>query len=541
MRTLTYSNNAQSTLASSLIAEETELQLPPGEGDRFPDISDEDQQWFPLTLISSDGQTYEIVRATSRDGDLITIERGQENTPNAQSFAVDDVVSLRMTKAAFDQFNKDGDLTGLLVNGLNLATQTNLALNPINLTLAGVNGPTDGMIVRFKPTIAQGETVSVVRISLNESEPATLSQPYQEGATWNEGDLRTDLVHTIQYSEDAGQWFLISPRTKVSNASQLSAGLVQIMLTSDAIYDPDSNPDSITGAANVPDRRSVSRIIRDFFDAGVNDRIPIQWRFFGGGTTDEVVSSSLGTTFLGGSNYNYKTFSVIPGGYLQCKRGNPVIRATEKITISGEVYMGESYTSYPELFVGPAAGPEPVGATGVLPEYLPIQQGRMRFTNDGDALNASVFSGAIQQGIPFGAFHGGHGRGHVRFNQADGHVFGRGSLILIAADIELTASAEFYMATRGTNDNPETKISGQGTKDANVSQAGGGMLILASNTLSIHADVQIAAMGPSVAPYNYGQYNRVTGFGLTTSEFGGASPGQIWHINLMTGEIKLLF
>lgn len=89
-------NNAISKLAVGLATNDITLTLTAGDGARFPSLAAGD--WFPLTLIKSDG-TYEIVKATARNNDSLTIVRGQEAT-TASIFNIGDRVELRLTAAA---------------------------------------------------------------------------------------------------------------------------------------------------------------------------------------------------------------------------------------------------------------------------------------------------------------------------------------------------------------------------------------------------------------------------------------------------------
>lgn len=67
-------------LVSAITSTDTELKLPMGDGTKFPMTSDDH---FYLTL--KNGGTREVVKVVARRGDVLTVERGQDNT-NAQSF-----------------------------------------------------------------------------------------------------------------------------------------------------------------------------------------------------------------------------------------------------------------------------------------------------------------------------------------------------------------------------------------------------------------------------------------------------------------------
>lgn len=78
------SNNAVSRLASNITNTETSISLTPGSGALFPTLSA--GEWFPVTIVKADG-TLEIVKATARSTDVLTVVRAQENTTAMASTA----------------------------------------------------------------------------------------------------------------------------------------------------------------------------------------------------------------------------------------------------------------------------------------------------------------------------------------------------------------------------------------------------------------------------------------------------------------------
>lgn len=89
-------NNATARIAATFDITDTELTLQPGGGSRFPTVSGD--EWFPVTLIKETGQQ-EITRCTARNGDILTLERGQEET-QIQKFIPGDRAELRLTAGA---------------------------------------------------------------------------------------------------------------------------------------------------------------------------------------------------------------------------------------------------------------------------------------------------------------------------------------------------------------------------------------------------------------------------------------------------------
>lgn len=92
-----FTNNARSLLAASVSATDTVIRVRVGHGDRYP-LPKAADDWFPLTLEDESGNI-EIMRAISRSGDSITVQRGAENT-QARAYTAGDAVELRLTAAA---------------------------------------------------------------------------------------------------------------------------------------------------------------------------------------------------------------------------------------------------------------------------------------------------------------------------------------------------------------------------------------------------------------------------------------------------------
>lgn len=90
-------NNARSTLSVAINADDNTIRLRVGHGDRFP-LPRVLGDWFPVTLEDQSGNI-EILRATARNGDMITVQRGAEGT-QARAFVAGDAVELRLTAAA---------------------------------------------------------------------------------------------------------------------------------------------------------------------------------------------------------------------------------------------------------------------------------------------------------------------------------------------------------------------------------------------------------------------------------------------------------
>lgn len=104
-----YANRAKTLLARSIAANETNLSVEAGQGALFPALT-QGRELFALTLVSvADQSTYEICYVIARNGDDMTVLRGQEGT-KAQPFESGDIVSLNMTANIFNLFPQAGYL-----------------------------------------------------------------------------------------------------------------------------------------------------------------------------------------------------------------------------------------------------------------------------------------------------------------------------------------------------------------------------------------------------------------------------------------------
>ena len=102
MANMSFTNNAATTLASSITSVATSLTVASGTGTLFPALSG--SQYFWCTLANNAG-TVEIVKVTARSTDTFTITRAQDNT-SAVSWSSGDKVELRLVAAALNDLPK---------------------------------------------------------------------------------------------------------------------------------------------------------------------------------------------------------------------------------------------------------------------------------------------------------------------------------------------------------------------------------------------------------------------------------------------------
>lgn len=94
MASVQLKNNASGTLASSITAGATSVDLSSGDGANFPTLSG--GNWFYVTFQDTD-DNYEIVKVTARSSDTLTVVRASESTA-AAAFPAGSLVELRVTK-----------------------------------------------------------------------------------------------------------------------------------------------------------------------------------------------------------------------------------------------------------------------------------------------------------------------------------------------------------------------------------------------------------------------------------------------------------
>ena len=218
-----FTNNASALLPSSVASDDVTITLDAGEGDRFPQPTEGDENSFAILTLEDQNANIEVVKMTARDGDLLTITRGQEGTVPA-GFAAGDRIELRMTAGSLQQFKQLTDQWSLRGGTINsdgqrfwhvtdassyqYFLQSYVTLNPFGLHLMrwqpppgidklgysfGVNGP-EGELRNFQfaagltsnaPPPAQGEAAVEIPGVLRMS---SLNNPFGSPvmyATWD--------------------------------------------------------------------------------------------------------------------------------------------------------------------------------------------------------------------------------------------------------------------------------------------------------------------------------------------------------------------
>lgn len=108
-----FSNNASTTLFSAVTVGDTQIVVSPGGGSLFPELTN--GNFFMITVVDAQGNL-EIMSVTSRNVDIFTVNRAQENTP-ARAFPEGSVVELRLTAGSI------GEIASQLTTDILAATQ----------------------------------------------------------------------------------------------------------------------------------------------------------------------------------------------------------------------------------------------------------------------------------------------------------------------------------------------------------------------------------------------------------------------------------
>lgn len=501
---LQITNNAQSTLAAGLGAGDVTLNLSAGEGGRFPSLNIGD--WFPLYLLDiSAPQNYEICRATARSGDAITIQRSQEGTA-AKAFAAGDVVELRMTAKAYEEFARSGLVDLTVLNGLNYARAQG-SPDAMIASVAGVGDYTEGLNIRVK-TLGEN-TMGNVTINVNDlgSVPIRLA----DDLPLRVGSITENTVIDITYDASDGIFVLNNATFDVNmipNSQTGLPGLVKYRAGISAQY-VESNDASVGGYV---DEDGVSRIIRQYADTLSENYLPFIWRHLGRGTSTVIANGNK--FILPGAEYNFRNYTLASGARLEGRHsgssqrgsGTILIRAQGKVTISGNLVLADGQTS---IFNSHHVGPQGGNGSNLDTIYTnagfsvkdTLQFGP-QYTSGGyaDPLLATYLSGAIKSGASFDSFRGGRGSGYWALNKLRGDQYDDtdeyvrqdqmiepcGAIIIVAREIQFTSTARVEMNSRA---HPFA------ASEVTAGDSGGGMIIACcpAGSLDVNTSAQFAA------------------------------------------------
>ena len=195
-----YTNNAATYLAFGITNTATTMQVSANAGGLFPNPVG--GNYFYVSLISLSGPIIEIVKCTARNGDIFTIERGQEGTTPLY-WNTGDNVQLRITAASLNLF----------------ASESN-AEEDLAAYKAAVASSTGSSLVGYN----EGNTGAVTRTV--QSRLRDLVSVKDFGAT---GDGTTDDTSAIQTAFNAGVPLFFPPGTYKTTSTTTHTGSVYVV------------------------------------------------------------------------------------------------------------------------------------------------------------------------------------------------------------------------------------------------------------------------------------------------------------------------
>jgi hypothetical protein len=136
--TILWSNNASSTIASSISSSATTITLATGQGSEFPQPSS--GNYFYATLTDS-SNNLEVIKVTARATDVLTAVRGQDGT-SARAYSAGDLLELRITAASLTEmqaYTPSGNIAASTLVGAVSELDSEKAGISLDNTFSGTN------------------------------------------------------------------------------------------------------------------------------------------------------------------------------------------------------------------------------------------------------------------------------------------------------------------------------------------------------------------------------------------------------------------
>jgi hypothetical protein len=193
-----FTNNAATTLASSILVGDTSLTVSSGTGALFPTLAG--GAYFYCTLSNTANTTIEIVKVTARSTDTFTIVRAQDNT-SASAFTAGDKVELRLTAIDLQNFPQL-DSTNTFALAQTFTSPIAIASGGTGAsTLAGANIAVTTAANSFtaKQTFT-GATASLASAFINATESSTISATAATGTINYDVTTQSVLYYTTSAS-----------------------------------------------------------------------------------------------------------------------------------------------------------------------------------------------------------------------------------------------------------------------------------------------------------------------------------------------------
>ena len=111
-----YANNVEAMLANTVLAVDTTITLQYPESGHLPVLDTEKNDYYILTLHKAvfPEEEWEVIKVTAKNGNVLTVERGQEGT-TARSWTLQGMVSMRLTGDSIERLKTESTLDTVLV------------------------------------------------------------------------------------------------------------------------------------------------------------------------------------------------------------------------------------------------------------------------------------------------------------------------------------------------------------------------------------------------------------------------------------------
>ena len=245
-----FTNNAATTLASSILVGATSLTVAAGTGALFPSLAG--SAYFYCTLSNTTGTTIEIVKVTARSTDTFTIVRAQDNT-TASAFSAGDKVELRLTAIDLQNFPQ--------LDSTNTFAQAQTFTSPIAIasggtgasTLAGANIAVTNAANSFtaKQTFT-GATASLASAFINATETSTISATAATGTINYDVTTQSVLYYTTSASANWTVNFRGNGTTSLNTLMSTNDSLTVVFLVSQGATAYYNNAITIDGTSVTP-------------------------------------------------------------------------------------------------------------------------------------------------------------------------------------------------------------------------------------------------------------------------------------------------
>lgn len=190
-----FTNNAATTLASSINASVTSLSVAAGTGALFPNPAG--SQYFYCTLANNAGAV-EIVKVTARSTDTFTIVRGQDGT-SGSSWVTGDKVELRLVNADLTNFPQL-DSTNTFAQAQTFSAGITSTAVPVAIASGGTN---NGSLAVTAGGVVYTDGSKLVNVGAGTAGQALLSNG-SSAPTWGAAGLAWQAVQTSGFTAVAG-------------------------------------------------------------------------------------------------------------------------------------------------------------------------------------------------------------------------------------------------------------------------------------------------------------------------------------------------